>query len=107
MHCEIPSNPLGYLGRVDDVRNGRRRGSGQRPRQRPEQHDHDDFVTFIAEIAPGLDKADLLARVTRTIAAHDILRIKGFADVKGSDSRLLLQAVGPRLNELFEAMSQL
>ncbi len=67
-----------------------------------EQHDHDDFVTFIAEIEPGLDRTELLARVTRTIAAHDVLRIKGFADVKGSDSRMLVQAVGPRLNSYFD-----
>ena len=37
-----------------------------------------------------------------TIAAHDILRLKGFADVKGSAARLLVQAVGPRLNSYFD-----
>ncbi len=90
---------LGLKGNAEDDMHNR---PSHHEMEGEEQHDHDDFVTFIAEIAPGLDKAELLARVTRTIAAHDILRIKGFADVKGSDSRLLLQAVGPRLNSYFD-----
>jgi cobalamin biosynthesis protein CobW len=67
-----------------------------------EQHDHDDFVTFLVDLPGAQDKADLQARISRTVAAHDILRLKGFVDVKGSDSRLLVQAVGPRLNSYFD-----
>ena len=67
-----------------------------------EQHDHDDFVTFIVDLGQGHDKAALLARIEQAIASHDILRIKGFVDVKGSPARLLVQAVGPRLNSYFD-----
>ena len=67
-----------------------------------EQHDHDDFVTFIVSLGEVADKAALLKRIEQTIAAHDILRLKGFADVKGSPARLLVQAVGPRLNSYFD-----
>jgi cobalamin biosynthesis protein CobW len=66
------------------------------------QHDHDDFVTFIVDCGPKLSKDALLKRITTTITAHDILRIKGFADVQGSDARFLIQAVGPRLNSYFD-----
>ncbi|MFO1033136.1 MAG: cobalamin biosynthesis protein CobW [Hyphomicrobiales bacterium] len=66
-----------------------------------EQHDHDDFVTFIVDLPGPQDKAALLARIEKTIAAHDILRLKGFADV-GAGSRLLVQAVGPRFNSYFD-----
>jgi cobalamin biosynthesis protein CobW len=66
------------------------------------QHDHDDFITFIVELPGSLDKANLLRRISQTIAEHDILRLKGFAHVAGSDSRLLIQAVGPRLNSYFD-----
>ena len=66
------------------------------------QHDHDDFVSFIIELPGSLDKAALLKRITKTIEAHDILRLKGFANIAGSDSRFLVQAVGPRLNSYFE-----
>ncbi len=67
-----------------------------------EQHDHDDFVTFIVEIPDAIAKTNLLQRIEGTIAAHDVLRIKGFAHVAGSDARLLVQAVGPRLNAYFD-----
>ena len=66
------------------------------------QHDHDDFVSFVADIEDEISKDDLLARITQTIAAHDILRIKGFANVQGTGARLLVQAVGPRLNAYFD-----
>jgi cobalamin biosynthesis protein CobW len=67
-----------------------------------EQHDHDDFVTFIVEIPVALKQEQLLERIRRTIETHDILRIKGFADISGSASRLLVQAVGPRVNSYFD-----
>ena len=67
-----------------------------------EQHDHDDFVTFIVALGEVGDRASLLKRIEATIAAHDVLRVKGFADVKGSPARLLVQAVGPRLNSYFD-----
>jgi len=66
------------------------------------QHDHDDFVTFSVELPNGLDQKTLLARIRSTIEAHDILRLKGFADVEGAAARLLIQAVGPRLNSYFD-----
>lgn len=67
-----------------------------------EQHDHDDFVTFIMPLGEVENREALLKRIEHTIATHDILRIKGFADVKGSPARLLVQAVGPRLNSYFD-----
>jgi len=67
-----------------------------------EQHDHDDFVTFIVALGEVADRAALLSRIENTIATHDILRLKGFVDAKGSPSRLLVQAVGPRLNSYFD-----
>jgi cobalamin biosynthesis protein CobW len=67
-----------------------------------EQHDHDDFVTFIVELPSSLDKETLVTRISAAIEQNDILRLKGFAHVAGSDSRLLIQAVGPRLNSYFD-----
>ncbi|MEP6827878.1 MAG: cobalamin biosynthesis protein CobW [Aestuariivirga sp.] len=66
------------------------------------QHDHDDFITFIVDLPNALDQKALLARINKTIEAHDILRLKGFAAIPGSDARLLIQAVGPRLNSYFD-----
>lgn len=67
-----------------------------------EQHDHDDFVTFIIELSGEQNKEALLKRIASTIESHDILRVKGFASVTGSGARLLIQAVGPRLNSYFD-----
>ncbi len=66
------------------------------------QHDHDDFVSFIVDLPHARDQKALLARISDTIEAHDILRLKGFAATPGSDARLLIQAVGPRLTSYFD-----
>jgi cobalamin biosynthesis protein CobW len=67
-----------------------------------EQHDHDDFNTFIVELNGAQNKEALLARIAKTIAQFEILRVKGFALVENSPARLLIQAVGPRLNSYFD-----
>ena len=67
-----------------------------------EQHDHDDFTSFVVTLGEQPDKAALLARIGKAIASHDILRLKGFAAIKGSPARLLMQAVGPRLDGYFD-----
>lgn len=66
------------------------------------EHDHDDFDTFIVDI-PALEGPDrLLERIRKAADAHDILRIKGFADIKGKPMRLLIQGVGSRLQHQFD-----
>jgi cobalamin biosynthesis protein CobW len=47
-------------------------------------------------------KDDLVTRIEQTIRDHDILRLKGFVALEGIHSRLLVQAVGPRLNVYFD-----
>jgi cobalamin biosynthesis protein CobW len=67
-----------------------------------EEHDHEDFDSFIVEIAPGADAAALVARVAEVSAAHDVLRTKGFLRVAGKPMRLLVQGVGARVNHHFD-----
>jgi cobalamin biosynthesis protein CobW len=67
-----------------------------------EGHDHDDFESFIVDI-PAVDApAEVLERIGKATAAHDILRVKGFAEVKGKPMRLLIQGVGQRLQHQFD-----
>lgn len=66
------------------------------------QHDHDDFITFIVEVPLAQNQTEFLSRIANTISQHDILRVKGFAHVAGSPARMLVQAVGPRLNHYFD-----
>ena len=44
----------------------------------------------------------LLARLLAVTEAHDILRIKGFAAVRGKPMRLAVQGVGPRLQHQYD-----
>jgi len=66
------------------------------------EHDHDDFETFIVEL-PALDNPQQLVDRIRKIAdLHDVLRAKGFAEVKGKPMRLLVQGVGSRIQHQFD-----
>ncbi len=65
-------------------------------------HDHDDFETFHVELDEIEDEEALKAKLVETIKTHDILRLKGFVSVKDKDMRLVIQAVGPRLDAYYD-----
>ena len=66
------------------------------------EHDHDDFDSFVVELGPVADPAEIEARVRAAAARHDILRVKGFLDVAGKPMRHVLQAVGDRVQRHFD-----
>ncbi|WP_138468225.1 cobalamin biosynthesis protein CobW [Poseidonocella sp. HB161398] len=66
------------------------------------EHGHDEFESFVVELPEIADAKALEARVSQAIAAHDLLRVKGFAAVAGKPMRLVLQAVGPRIDTHFD-----
>ncbi len=66
------------------------------------EHDHEDFETFIVDL-PAFDSPQQLAdRIERIAELHDVLRAKGFAEVKGKPMRLLVQGVGSRIQHQFD-----
>ncbi|MEQ1770046.1 MAG: cobalamin biosynthesis protein CobW [Devosia sp.] len=67
-----------------------------------EGHEHDDFDSFSIRVPGVTDRAHLLRTIEATIRAHDVLRLKGWAALPGSDARLAIQAVGPRVNAWFD-----
>lgn len=67
-----------------------------------DDHDHDDFDTFSVEVADAPDAGELLRRLRAAIARHGVLRVKGFAHVPGKDMRLLIQAVGERIQHYYD-----
>ncbi len=67
-----------------------------------EDHDHDDFDSFVVTGGRAADPAALLAAIGAAIAAHDILRVKGFVAVRDKPARLRVQAVGPRIQHHFD-----
>ena len=67
-----------------------------------DDHDHDEFESFQIEMPALKAPEELLQRLKPTIAAHDILRVKGFLDVVGRDMRLVLQGVGGRIQHYYD-----
>ena len=65
-------------------------------------HDHDDFESFVLTLGPVADRTEFLARLRAAIAAHDVLRVKGFVDVPGRDRREVIQAVGDRVQHYYD-----
>lgn len=67
-----------------------------------EDHDHDDFASFVVELPEIADLEGLETRILTAVAAHDILRIKGFVAVPGKPLRHVVQGVGARLQRYFD-----
>ena len=67
-----------------------------------EDHDHDDFDSFMANGGEVADVETLVAELAQVIADHDVLRIKGMVAVAGKPSRLVIQAVGPRIQHFYD-----
>jgi cobalamin biosynthesis protein CobW len=65
-------------------------------------HDHDDFDSFVVQGGEIAEIDALLATMTQLIEQHDILRIKGFVAIEGRPARLVIQAVGPRIQHYFD-----
>jgi cobalamin biosynthesis protein CobW len=67
-----------------------------------DDHDHDEFVSFIAKLGPITDPQLLEKRIREAAVAHDILRVKGFVDVPGKAMRHVVQAVGHRIERYYD-----
>jgi len=65
-------------------------------------HDHDDFASFIVDIAPATDPQALVEKLREIAETHDVLRIKGFVAITGKPMRLLVQGVGNRFQHRFD-----
>jgi cobalamin biosynthesis protein CobW len=66
------------------------------------EHDHDDFESFVVERGPVSDTAVFLRQLGEAVAAHDILRLKGFLTVPGKELRQVVQGVGSRIQHYFD-----
>lgn len=67
-----------------------------------EDHDHDEFDSFILKVPPVADPAVIETRLKAAIARFDILRVKGFLAVDGRPLRHVVQAVGQRLERYYD-----
>ena len=68
------------------------------------EHDHDDFETFVIDVPAQSFPDGLVHKLAEAAAAHGILRVKGFAEVKSKPMRLMVQGVGARIQHQFDRL---
>ena len=68
----------------------------------PHDHDHDDFDTVVVDIPEVTSAEDLVKRIEELARRQNILRVKGYAAVRGKPMRLLVQGVGTRVRHQFD-----
>ncbi|MEZ5775738.1 MAG: cobalamin biosynthesis protein CobW [Hyphomicrobiaceae bacterium] len=66
------------------------------------EHDHDDFDTFVVTVPEAASPEELQRRLAAVAEVHDVLRMKGYLRVAGKPMRLLVQAVGPRVQHHYD-----
>lgn len=88
------------VGTEDDITN--RKSHHEIHHADGHEHDHDEFESFVLEAGSVADPKLFTEKLKAVIAEHDILRLKGFVDVPGKPMRLVVQAVGPRIEHYFD-----
>ncbi|MEK1868709.1 MAG: GTP-binding protein, partial [Ensifer adhaerens] len=88
------------VGTESDIAN--RKSHHEMEHEAGEEHDHDEFDSFVVELGSIADPAAFIDRLKGVIAEHDVLRLKGFADVPSKPMRLLIQAVGARIDQYYD-----
>lgn len=66
------------------------------------EHGHDAFDSFVVELGEVADANAFAEHLADVIRAHDILRLKGFVAVTNKPMRMVVQAVGPRIETYFD-----
>jgi len=67
-----------------------------------DDHDHDEFESFIVHVPAQADPARLETTLIDLVERHAILRIKGFVEVEGKPARHVVQGVGVRFTRYFD-----
>ncbi|MCK8785207.1 cobalamin biosynthesis protein CobW [Roseomonas sp. NAR14] len=65
-------------------------------------HEHDDFESFVLPLPETDSPEALLDRLATLAETHDVLRMKGFASVRGKPMRLVVQGVGGRFTQGYD-----
>ncbi len=66
-----------------------------------EEHNHDDFVSFVARPQPAKSVEAMRARIVEALRQDGVLRIKGHARIDGKSAPVVVQAVGGRVDLVF------
>lgn len=98
----LPAEVLLGIGAAteDDIEN--RKSHHELEHENVAEHDHDEFGSFTVSAGAIKEPAAVAERLGQIISTHDILRLKGFAQVEGKPMRLVIQAVGTRIEHYFD-----
>ncbi|MCE2575881.1 cobalamin biosynthesis protein CobW [Komagataeibacter sp. FNDCR2] len=66
------------------------------------EHEHDDFESFVLPLPEQDSVEGFIDRLKALAEQHDILRMKGYATVRGKPMRLAVQGVGSRFRHQFD-----
>ncbi len=88
------------VGTESDMAN--RRSHHEMHHEDGHEHDHDEFESFVVEGGSIDDVTALTEALVNIIEEHDVLRLKGFVAVSGKPMRLVIQAVGKRIDTYFD-----
>ena len=90
------------VGTEDDIANRKSHHELHHEDGHEHDHDHDEFESFVVSLGAVSDVAAFTDGLKSLIVAHDILRLKGFADMGGKPMRMVIQAVGSRIDTHFD-----
>jgi cobalamin biosynthesis protein CobW len=90
------------VGSEDDIANRKSHHEMHHESGDDHDHSHDEFESFVVEASDVNDPKAFAEKLKKIIAEHDILRLKGFANVPGKPMRLVVQAVGTRIEHYFD-----
>ncbi len=101
---DVPASVLLGLGigTESDIANRKSHHELEHENGEDHHHDHDEFESFVVDYGAVTDPAAFADGLKQVIGDHDILRVKGFADVPGKPMRLVIQAVGSRVETYFD-----
>ena len=98
----LPADVLLGLASATENEIANRKSHHEIEHEAGEDHDHDDFESFVVEGGTASDPKALADKLKGVIERHDILRLKGFVSVNGKPMRLLVQAVGSRVDTHYD-----
>ncbi|PWV98987.1 cobalamin biosynthesis protein CobW [Hoeflea marina] len=90
------------VGSEDDIANRKSHHEMEHENGEEHDHDHDEFESFIVEFGAVADPAGFQNGLKAIIAEHDVLRLKGFVAMPGKPMRMVVQAVGSRIDSYFD-----
>lgn len=88
------------IGSESDIEN--RKSHHEMHHEEGEAHSHDEFESFVVEFGEVIDPSLFVNLLKDIICENDILRLKGFMAVKGKAMRLVVQAVGNRIEHYYD-----